>query len=330
MIFKSYLVENDYSLIKNFSSILFYGENFGLKKNFKNKIKQNNKNSRIISFTQDEILAKEYVLSRELDNSSLFGENKIILIDRCTDKILKTLEIFVENGFNFQTIIFSDLLDKNSKLRKYYEKSKTLGSIACYPDNLITIQKIIQSKLRDFKGLTARNINMIVEACNLDRVTIDNEVEKIISFFTEKTIDSEKLAILLNNTSNENFNELKDEAIKGDKNKTNNLLNSTIMETDKTAYYLSLINQRFIRLKEVTKNNLNNNIEETIDKLRPPVFWKDKQNFLIQGRKWGLKKINKALEETYSLEKKIKSDSTLDKNLMIKKLIVDLCNLANS
>ena len=43
MNFKSYLVEKNYSLIEKTKSILFYGENFGLKKFFKYFIENNNK-----------------------------------------------------------------------------------------------------------------------------------------------------------------------------------------------------------------------------------------------------------------------------------------------
>ena len=35
MIFKSYLIEKDFSQIAKVKSILFYGENIGLKKHFK-------------------------------------------------------------------------------------------------------------------------------------------------------------------------------------------------------------------------------------------------------------------------------------------------------
>ena len=35
--------------------------------------------------------------------------------------------------------IFSNNLDKKSKIRSYFEKSKDVGIAACYPDNEITL-----------------------------------------------------------------------------------------------------------------------------------------------------------------------------------------------
>ncbi len=329
MIYKSYLVENNYDLIKNVSSALFYGENIGLKKTFKTQLKSNNKNSLFISFSQDEVIKNETILIRELENSSLFGENKIIFLEDCNDKILNILEPYLEKRFNFQTIIFAGVLEKKSKLRATYEKSKIFPAIACYPDNEISIEKIIQNKLRGFQGLSRDNINMIIEACVFDRVRLENEIEKIITFFSNKKIETETLAKLLNNPLTDNFNDLKDEAMKGNKLKTNNLLSTTVIEVDKVIFYLSIINQRLIKLDEINYQK-EESIEKKIQNLKPPVFWKDKPNLISQLKKWKPVNIKKAMNNIYKLEIKIRSNSTINKDLMIKKLMVDICDLANA
>ena len=330
MNYKSYLIEKDYSKLRDNKSILFYGENTGLKNYFKQLIKNNNNETSFINFSQDEILNNENILRRELDNSSLFEVNKIIFLERCNDKILKVLEEYFDLGFNFQTIIFADILEKKSKLRSVYEKSKTYASIACFPDSQITIQKIIFDKLKDFQGLTQININLIIESSNLDRVKLENEIEKITVYFLDKKIKTEKLIKLLNNSTNDDFNELKDEAIKGNRIKTNQLLNNTIIEPDKGVYYLALLNQRFIKLEEINSIKDNVSIEETINKIKPPVFWKDKPNLINQIKKWKTKNIKEALRNIYNLELKIKSNSSINNNILIRKLIIDLCNLANA
>ena len=329
MIYKSYLIEKDYSKLKN-KSILFYGENTGLKNYFKQLIKKNNKETSFINFSQDEILNNENILRRELDNSSLFEANKIIFLDRCNDKILKILEEYFNLGFNFQTIIFADILEKKSKLRSIYEKSQTYASVACFPDGQVTIQKIIFEKLKNFQGLTQNNVNLIIESCSLDRVKLENEIEKISAFFLDKKINTEKLIKLLNNSTNDDFNELKDEAIKGNRLKTNQLLNYTIIEPDKGVYYLALLNQRLFKLEEISNIREDASAEEVINKIKPPVFWKDKPNLINQIKKWKPNNIKKALRNIYNLEIKFKTNSSIDKNILIRKLIVDLCNLANA
>ena len=107
--------------------------------------------------------------------------------------------------------------------------------------------------------------------------------------------------------SNNDFNILKDQAINGNKFLTNKLLNDTILESDKNIFYINSINQRLSRIKEINKITKAGNIEAAIEKLRPPVFWKDKTNFILQAKKWDESKINKILKKTYLLEKGLKN-----------------------
>ena len=74
----------------------------------------------------------------------------------------------------------------------------------------------------------------------------------------------------------------------------------------------------------------NSNIESLISDLKPPVFWKDKQILIEQSRKWNKKKIQEALKKTYNTEIKMKSNSSIKNDLLIKNLIVELCATASS
>ena len=82
-----------------------------------------------------------------------------------------------------------------------------------------------------------------------------------------------------------------------------------------------------LKVNELSKKN---GIESAINSIKPPIFWKDKPKFLSQVKKWNKNKIKNMLDKTYNLEIEIKSNSNANKNLLIKKLIVDLCCEANS
>ena len=75
MIYKSYEIETNINLLLK-DNFLFYGENLGLKNEFKNKIKINNKNAEVLIFTQDEILKNERLFYNEISNISLFQKKK--------------------------------------------------------------------------------------------------------------------------------------------------------------------------------------------------------------------------------------------------------------
>ncbi|MDA9180784.1 hypothetical protein N9O04_00665 [Pelagibacteraceae bacterium] len=189
---------------------------------------------------------------------------------------------------------------------------------------------MILDKLKSFEGLSPQNINMIIENTNLDRVKLNNELDKIITYFTNKKINTHTLELLLNIKINDNFNLLKDEALCGNKNRTNTLLRDTVIDSDKNILYLNIINQRLNKLIETFELTKDNSLEHAISSIKPPIFWKDKPMFIIQAKKWNKKKIENVLKKTYDLEIEIKTNSVVNKNILVKKLLVDVCELANA
>ena len=93
--------------------------------------------------------------------------------------------------------------------------------------------------------------------------------------------------------------------------------------------YLSIINQRLNKLADASNLTKGTSIEKAIDMMKPPIFWKDKPIFIMQAKKWNINKIKSILDKTYNLEIKIKSDPTINKNILMKKLLVDICVQAN-
>lgn len=328
MLYKSYLIEQNFSTLKN-NITLFYGENIGLKKELKDLIKFNNKNKEIIKFLQDQILKNENILFNEINNISLFEREKIIIIDNADDKILETLKQIEDKTYEIKIYIFSEILEKKSKIRNYFEKSKKYGIVPCYQDNEIGLKKIINNKLKGYEGLTPYNVNLIFENCDFDRSKLLNEIEKIKIFFDKKKIESIDLQMLLNVKSSDNFDYLKDEALVGNIKKTNKLLSQTIIEAEKIMYYLNSINQRLDKLMEINQSG-EKNLVGIIDNLKPPIFWKDKPKVIEQAKKWSLEKTKKMKEKTYNFEVFIKSNSIINKDLLVRKLIIDMCLLANA
>ncbi len=331
MIYKSYIIEQNIDPVFKNKMFLFYGENEGLKKEFKKKIRNYYPKLNILRLNQEDILKNHNLLTNEILNKSLFEERKIIFIEQVNDKILSIIEELIDIMENENIFIFSNTLDKKSKIRSYFEKTKNIGITACYPDNEITIRKIIEKNLRNYHGLTPEVVNIILQNTNLDRDKVNNEIEKIKSCFKDRKIDLDKILLILNISENEDFNKLRDEAINGNKDKTNRLLADTIFDKENNVYYLNSINQRINKLNEIEslKTSKQSSTESVISLLKPPIFWKDKPILTLQSRKWNKSKLKKVLAKTYEVEINIKSNPTVRKELLIKNLIIEICNVAN-
>ena len=298
MIFKSYILEQNIKSINNQKIFLFYGENLGLKKEFKEKLRIEYEHQEILNLLQDEVIKNKNILANEINNKSLFNEKKIIFINEINDKILDIIEEVAENIQDERIFLFSDILDKRSKLRNYFEKSKSCGITPCYQDNEITIRKIIMTKLNNYQGLTNQVTNLIIQNTGLDRNKVTNEIDKIVSCFKNKKIDIKMLDSLLNIRTSDDFNQLKDEALNGNKINTNRLLADTVFEEENNIYYLNSINQRINKLNEIENmKKENSNIESIVSNLKPAVFWKDKPMLIEQSKKWDKEKIRLALKK---------------------------------
>ena len=330
MIFKSYLVESNLSLLKDKNIILLYGENNGLKDDIKKSIIEKNKNKEIIRLTQDDILKNNSLLDNEIMNLSLFDDKKIILIDNITDKSFSLIEKNVGQN-NCLICLFSGVLERRSKLRNLFEKEKTLGLIPCYEDNEITLQNYIKNYLKNIKGLNQEIINFIINNSNKSRDKIKNELDKTAVYFMEKEINISELRQLLNLDENDNSQRLRDTAILGDKRLLNDLISKTqINEQDNMIYIRGLLNQ-FIKLAEILEiNKTTKNLTKAIEGLKPSIFWKDKPMVLGQANKWEINKIKTTINELTDAEILIKSSTDIKGSEITKKLLIDICNKASN
>ena len=90
MIYKSYVLEQNINSLDE-KLALFYGENIGLKEDFKKKIRDKNKDSEILRYTQEDLIKNRYLLINEIKNISLFEKNKIFFVENVNDKLLELI-----------------------------------------------------------------------------------------------------------------------------------------------------------------------------------------------------------------------------------------------
>ena len=137
--------------ISNNKIILFHGMNEGLKKESINKLIRNRKN--IQSYDENEIIDNDKNFLEDLFSRSLFENEKILIIKNASDKILKIIkEIHERKIVDILIIINSKNLDKRSKLRSFFEKDKSLISVAFYPDNEQTLSHLASNFFKKKKN----------------------------------------------------------------------------------------------------------------------------------------------------------------------------------
>ena len=330
MIIKSYEINK---IISNYNFYLFYGKNQGLKEDHIKEIIKNNQ-GKVFNYDEKQIQEEKQIFFENILSGSLFENNKIIIINRASDKIYPIIQEIIERDIkSVKIIINSGLLEKKSKLRSLFEKEKNLICIATYPDNNETLSRLTAIFFKNEKiSISQENINLIVSKCNGDRHNLNNELEKIKNYsLNKKGISTHEILKIINLSENYGFSELIDNCLAKNKNKIMTILNENNFSNEDCIIILRTF---LIKAKKILKLSLelekNGDLNKTIAAAKPPIFWKDKEIIIKQAKKWNLPKIRKILNKTYNLEFKIKSSTILNKNLLIKKLLIDICAQANA
>ena len=308
MIIKSYQINQINPKIHNL--LLFYGKNEGLKNEIIKNIIRDKKN--INNYDEKEVLENEYNFVENILTKSLFDDEKIIIIKRSTDKILKVIESLNSKKLEDITIIINaDNLEKKSKLRSFFEKNKETICIPFYPDTDQTLSKLAYDFLKGKKiSISQSSINLIINKCSGDREALYNELNKI-DFYTKngKKITTEDIMKITNLIENHSVSELVDNCLAKNNKKIINILNeNNFNNEDCILITRSLLNKSKKILQLVKEFENNKNIELTISAAKPPIFWKDKEITKQQIKKWKPESIKDLIYKLTDIELLIKKN----------------------
>ena len=330
MIYKPYHLTSE--IVNKSKLCLLYGKNEGHKNEIISSVTKKNKN--ISNYDEREILENSSQFLENLFNQSLFDNKKFIIIKRGTDKILKVIEQIEKKNIDETTILIcSDVLEKKSKLRKFFEKSKENLCIPFYPDNNQTLVKISTDYLKNKKiQISQVNINLIISKCNGDREKLFNELNKIENYsLNGKKLDAHNISKLINLSEDHSISDLVDNCLAKNKKRTITILNENNFVNEDCiliarAFLIKL--KKILILSSEFKNN--NNIDLTISGAKPPIFWKDKEIVKQQIFNWGPEKIKKLIYKISEIEFLIKKNMQNSVNLITDFILEQLNSKTNN
>ena len=291
---------------------LFYGENEGQKldtieSNFKNFSKENT-----YKYIEKDIIQNNQLLFDNIYTKSFFEKEKLILISDITDKILDLIKKIIDTDTSeIKIILLAKKLERKSKIRNFFENNKKILIIPFYEDTPQTLISIARKTLNENKiNLSSENLNLIIDRSQGDRVSLKNELEKIINFCqNNKKLDSKDILRLIRITENYSAGELVDNCLSKNKKKALNILNENIPSSEDNILILRTFLNKLKRLRKLKLNlNQNNNIDQAINSFKPPIFWKDKNIIKQQIKMWDLNDIEAFIIDLNNTESLIKKN----------------------
>ncbi len=316
-------------LKNNYNFLLFYGENEGLKNEILTSCFNNFSKENTYRYFEKDLIANEQLFFENILSKSFFENEKLILINEVTDKILNIIkEAIDKNLTDTKIILIAKILDKKSKIRSFFEKEKNTLIIPFYEDTLQTLLALTKKKLNENKiFLSQEQLNFIIERSQGDRISLNNELEKIINFSKNKKINFNDIIKLTNLSENYSASELIDNLLSKNKKKTLNILNENVLSNDDNILIIKTFLYKLKRLKQLKLDFDNNNdLEKTVNSFKPPIFWKDKIVVKEQIKMWNLTDIQKLIMNVNETEYLIKKNPQISNQLM-NNMILDQVNI---
>jgi DNA polymerase III subunit delta len=312
---------------------LLYGSNIGLIEETINNTLKPLFSKNIYYYDEVEILNNVDDFKESVLNKSFFENDKLIIINRTSEKILNLIEEIADKNIEDLKFIFkSNNLEKKSKLRNYFEKNLKTVIVPYYEDNHQALSLLTQNFFRNKKiKISSQNINLIVERSKGNRIHLKNELEKVANYNKNKTsIELDEIIKLTNLAENYNVSELADQCLSKNKKKTLNILNENNPSSEDNILILKTFLYKLKRLKKLKKElEITKNSEAVISAYRPPIFWKEKDIIKQQLQIWSLNQIKTLIKKINELELLIKKNSQIS-NQIVNNFILEKLNLSNN
>lgn len=303
-----------------FNIFLFYGKNEGFQNEIINNYFLNKYNGEVYRYDEPQFIENIDTIISGLLNKSLFEDQKIFIVSRVSNKMSEYIKIIEEKKLTECKMIFkSSILEKKSKLRNLFEKSKNLAVVPFYEDNSNSLFTILVKLLKekDIK-LSRESINLLVDRASGDRENLLKELDKIHSYsLTNKNIDFNAVDKLSNLAENYGIDQLVESYLSRNKKKLSKILNENNFSDEDCILMLRVILNKSKRLLGIIKNkSLNQNIEEVMASTKPPIFWKEKESIKKQLKIWKEEDLKDKIYQINEIEVLIKTNSKNSLNII--------------
>lgn len=304
---------------RRYRCVIFYGPDEGMVAHqasllIGNMMGGHNDALSLVKLEAEKLTQSPHLLSEEVATVSMFAEEKIVFCPHFDEKKVGILEDVMSlsrlAGF---LVITAGNLSPRSKLRLLGEKHDDIAIIGCYADTPESLRSYMEPYLKE-QGYTIERdaLYALSERLGNDRMVSMRELEKLMmyvlpahhitldhvenatNYHVESTV--EKLILKVFSGKEREASYLY-EKIKNDVHPINII---------RVAVYHA---KRLQSLKSLIEET--GSFEQATKKLRPPLFFRDKDTFAIQVRVWSDHALSHVLSECFKREIDLKQSGTL-------------------
>lgn len=264
----------------------------------------------IINHPFSTIRENPIVLRDEMASLSLLNNKRVIIISDTAASINKELiEVIKLSKGSTNVIFIAGDLAKTSSIRKFFEEEVTLLAIACYKPDQIRLKKTVREYL-DKAGFKYQSeaVDTIVEILPANEHIIKNELDKLSLYLgDQKHLSYENIINVIGVNQEVSLDDLCKALTEKNINKIQKYLIS-LSNADVNYMLIVRVLANFLIkvIKVKTLMTEGKNIEQAIFSLKPPVFFKQKDNLVLAAKKLSLEEALIYFKKIVDIELKCK------------------------
>jgi DNA polymerase-3 subunit delta len=308
-------LESSLGKLQGLRFILVYGQEEGQIRLVSQKLqklflKDGDIDFNLVCFNFKQVRDDIALLKNEMASVSLLGGDKVIVIEDCPATVAKDiLETIKKPIGKAKIIMVSDDLKPTSNLRKLFEAEDSCAAIACYKDDPGQMTKFIGQYLSKL-GVTYEPAvpSALANLLPANRLLVTNELEKLVTYCYQEKITLDDAAKVIAGGKELLLDDLCFALFKQNKQAIIKLLSTVVAEETNFVLIIRTLLKYAMRLLEI-KNHMNNGAtaEKAVDSIKPPVFFRQKDNLIAVAKTISLEKVDWWVKKLLQLELECKS-----------------------
>ncbi|WP_262693408.1 DNA polymerase III subunit delta [Kordiimonas aquimaris] len=255
----------------------------------------------VVRLGPEAVKASPSILLDEVAAISMMGGRRLVRLEGAGNESTEAVKLVLasDQGDGLLVITGGDL-KPTSSLRKAVEAAKNAQAIVCYEDSAQDLFGLVQSTLSS-AGLTATQdaVAYLVDNLGGDRMVSRGELEKLVLYkgadHKQVTLNDAKACV--GDTAALGLNQIAEAVTAGNLKDLEKFLERAWSSSESAIAILRTLQGRLMRL-HTARAHVDKGMSptEACGKLRPPVFYAEKDKFAREVSAWSSKKLEQALD----------------------------------
>ncbi len=262
--------------------------------------------------TLAEVKEQPSILLDEISAISMMGGRRLVRLEGVGNEVAAAVKTVLASDVGDGLIVItSPDLKPGSALRKACETDKHALAIACYTDSNQDLMGLIREIL-NADGLTAdqQAVSFLMENLGSDRQVSRGELEKLVIYKGKNTgsVTLADVQAVVGDSATLEIGHIAAAVTQGDLAGLERALERALTAGESPIAILRVLQMRLQRL-HLARGFVEGGMaaHEAITKLRPPVFFKERDSFIRLVGSWPTTKVSQALELLLEAEQQCKT-----------------------